>query len=96
MGSEVSELVKKVRKVGTEMNHGDWDIVRPRMLVWKVQRATMNDSCSPLWLSSGSWGTGGAEIIPRGALGKREPCKGGLGDISELLAVEQESLAISG
>lgn len=36
MRSEMSELVKKVGKVGTEMDHGDRDVVCLRMLVRKV------------------------------------------------------------
>jgi len=36
MGSEMSELVKKMGKVGTEVNHGDRNVVCPLMLVWEV------------------------------------------------------------
>ena len=63
MRSEVRELVKKVGEVGTEMNHGDWDVVCPRMLVWVIQRTTMNDGCSPLWLGSGGWRSGGIKTV---------------------------------
>ena len=36
MGSKMSELVEKVREIGTEMNHGNWDVMCPRMLVGKI------------------------------------------------------------
>jgi len=61
MRSEMSELVEKVGEVGTEMDHGDWDVVCPRMPVWKVERATVNGGRGPLWLSSSGRGTGGIE-----------------------------------
>lgn len=63
MGSKVSELVKKVGEVGTEMNHGDRDVVCPRMLVRKIQGTAMDGGCGPLWLSSSSWRTRGIESV---------------------------------
>ena len=32
----MSELVKKVDRVGTKVDHGYWDVVCPRMLVGKM------------------------------------------------------------
>lgn len=64
MRSKMSELVKKMGKVGTEMNHGDWDVMCPRMLVRKMQRAAVNGGRSPLWLSSSGWRSGRIETVP--------------------------------
>ena len=36
MRSEMSEPVKKMGKVGTEVDHGDRNVVCPLVLVWGV------------------------------------------------------------
>jgi len=61
MRSEMSELVEKVGEVGTEMDHGDWNVVCPRMTVWKIEGATVNSGRGPLWFTSGGRRSGGIE-----------------------------------
>lgn len=63
MRSEVSELVKKMREVGAEMNHGNWDVVCLRMLIREIQRAAVDGGCGPLWLGSGGWRSGGVKSV---------------------------------
>jgi len=59
MRSEMGKLVKKMGEVGTEMDHGDRDVVCPRMLVGVMQRTTIHGGCGPLGFeSSGRWSGG--------------------------------------
>jgi len=67
--SKMGELVKQVGKVGTEVNHGDWYVVCPRMLIWEVQRTTVNYCRGPLWLGGSVRGSGGIKSVSGGACG---------------------------
>jgi len=65
----MGELVEKGGEVGPEMDHGDRDVVRPRMLVWEMQRTAVDGGGGPLGLGSSGWRAGGVKGVSGGAWG---------------------------